>query len=542
MSASFNFNNYRSGPDPSGVVARVVPGIEATARPHRRKGPQSVYGDGSHWTPQAPKTDRPNSGIPENWWQVVVPRPWLGAEGLQVVAQLSADFLSVIGTYMVVTSLMALPRYRGIAWSGRSPVWAEHWGWLLLYAALFTLLGHSEGLYGPNSPSSLKQERLVIIKGTLWATALLAITVYLAHSGRSALPVPLFNAPFGLLAMFAWREWRNLRASRTPEGTVLHRRVLVLGAGSLGRKAAERVVQNSRGRSIVCGFIDDEGPRTCDLLGTPHDLARIARAEFVDEVIVAIPHRPDLARMVVREAQRNHLDVSVAPDLFGFEPVAELRTSSGDRVPLIKLHEERIPVYGLLLKRAVDVLFSAAGLVVLCPVFIVIAAAIKLGSKGPVLYRAFRTGQKGTKFRCWKFRTMVADADSKKDDLRSRNERSGPFFKVAADPRITCIGRFLRRYSLDELPQLWNVLRGDMSLVGPRPHPLDDVKGYQLPDLRRLDAKPGMTGLWQVTARHDPSFQRNVDLDVEYIERWGLWMDLRVLFMTLRAVLQGNGT
>jgi lipopolysaccharide/colanic/teichoic acid biosynthesis glycosyltransferase len=170
-----------------------------------------------------------------------------------------------------------------------------------------------------------------------------------------------------------------------------------------------------------------------------------------------------------------------------------------------------------------------------------IALMIKVASPGQVLYLAKRVGLKGRRFICYKFRTMVSDADRLKDGLRAGNERLGPCFKIAADPRITRVGQFLRRYSLDELPQLWNVLRGEMSMVGPRPHPLDDFQHYRLEHLRRLDVTPGITGLWQVTARRDPSFQRNMALDLEYIERWSLRMDLWILWKTMFVVLQGNG-
>jgi lipopolysaccharide/colanic/teichoic acid biosynthesis glycosyltransferase len=136
---------------------------------------------------------------------------------------------------------------------------------------------------------------------------------------------------------------------------------------------------------------------------------------------------------------------------------------------------------------------------------------------------------------------MVAEADSIKDELRGKNEREGAFFKIGDDPRITRIGRLLRRYSLDEFPQLWNVLLGDMSLVGPRPHPTDDVDQYQPQHLQRLDFVPGMTGLWQVTARRDPSFERSVALDVEYIRNWNLWLDVRILCRTVKAVFEGSG-
>jgi lipopolysaccharide/colanic/teichoic acid biosynthesis glycosyltransferase len=194
-----------------------------------------------------------------------------------------------------------------------------------------------------------------------------------------------------------------------------------------------------------------------------------------------------------------------------------------------------------LLKRVVDVLGAGLALAVLAPLLAGIAGLIKLDSQGPVLYCAKRAGRKGRLFRCCKFRTMVSDADALKQNLRRNNQRAGPFFKIKNDPRITRLGRFLRRYSLDELPQLWNVVRGDMSLVGPRPHPLDDVAGYAIEHLARLDVTPGITGLWQVTARRDPSFQRGMELDREYIRTWSLGSDLRILLKTFLAVAQGSG-
>jgi lipopolysaccharide/colanic/teichoic acid biosynthesis glycosyltransferase len=209
-------------------------------------------------------------------------------------------------------------------------------------------------------------------------------------------------------------------------------------------------------------------------------------------------------------------------------------------VPDAALRLER-PLTCPFLKRTTDILLSLSGIIFGAPLLALIALIVKLDSHGPVLYRSPRVGSKGHVFGCYKFRTMIVGADEMKDSLRLRNERVGPFFKLADDPRITRCGRFLRRYSLDELPQLWNVLRGDMSLVGPRPHPVDDVQLYRAEHLRRLTVTPGITGLWQITARRDPSFERSIALDLEYIEHRSLWMDLKVLWKTVFVVLQGTG-
>ena len=274
-------------------------------------------------------------------------------------------------------------------------------------------------------------------------------------------------------------------------------------------------------------------------MGRTTDLAELARTAFVDEVILAAPHDRELTLRVLRTAQQLRLDVKMAPDLFGCEPMRETERI-GD-MPLISLHEEPLPVAGLLLKRVLDVVGAGLALILMGPVLVVLGILVRLDSAGPALYAALRAGRKGRPFRCYKFRTMVRDADGLKEKLREQNQRQGPFFKINDDPRITRVGRWLRRYSLDELPQLWNVLRGEMSLVGPRPHPLDDFSGYAIEHLPRLDVMPGMTGLWQVTARREPSFQAGMKLDIEYIRRWSLGMDLRILLKTAAVVLRGSG-
>lgn len=274
-------------------------------------------------------------------------------------------------------------------------------------------------------------------------------------------------------------------------------------------------------------------------MGRTDNLVELARSAFVDEVILAPPHDQDVALRVVRTARQLRLDLKVAPHLFGCEPVGEPERIG--RIPLISLHEEKLPVRGLLLKRALDIAGASTVLILLAPALMLIGILIKVDSPGPVLYKALRAGRKGRPFHCYKFRTMVRNADDLKDALREHNQRSGPFFKIANDLRITRVGRLLHRYSLDELPQLWNVLKGEMSMVGPRPHPLDDVCAYAKEHLRRLDVVPGMTGLWQVTARKDPSFQTGIRLDVEYIRRWSVGMDLLILLKTAGAVLRGSG-
>jgi lipopolysaccharide/colanic/teichoic acid biosynthesis glycosyltransferase len=198
--------------------------------------------------------------------------------------------------------------------------------------------------------------------------------------------------------------------------------------------------------------------------------------------------------------------------------------------------------YRLAIKRAIDIIGAAVGLIVLAPILLIVAIAVKITSPGPIIYAQDRCGHNKRPLRMYKFRSMLVGADQLQSTLEELNEASGPVFKIRHDPRITPVGRLLRKSSLDELPQLWNVLRGDMSLVGPRPLPWRDVRRIVRPsDMRRFSMRPGLTCLWQVQGRSNLDFQRWVELDLEYIDTWSLTLDLRILLKTIPAVVSGNG-
>lgn len=239
---------------------------------------------------------------------------------------------------------------------------------------------------------------------------------------------------------------------------------------------------------------------------------------------------------------------ALSPSRQGSASPTDLRTGDAQTVLLARravpaLERSATPAttLGAALKRSLDLFGAVFGLVFLSPVLVVIALAIWLDDRGPALFRQDRVGQHGRVFRIVKFRTMTVDADQMRDELRAHNEVDGAAFKLTHDPRVTGVGRVLRRFSLDELPQLWNVLLGQMSLVGPRPHPRDDVERYSDWHFQRLNAKPGMTGLWQVSGRRDSSFDRWVEQDIEYIQSWSLWLDIVILFRTVGVVVSGSG-
>jgi exopolysaccharide biosynthesis polyprenyl glycosylphosphotransferase len=413
-------------------------------------------------------------------------------------------------------------------------------GFFLLYAALVVLACVTQDLYRTPRDRSVLDETFRVAKATGIATVLLVLFIFISgYRDISRLVVVLA----GVQNFFGLSGWRYLKkrivTKRTLRGIGISR-VLVVGVDKMGRGLASWFSENPHLGYAVCGFLDTHKNGDPSVLGTVRDLRAVALSHFVDELFVTLPADGELVKETFLEARRLGLNLHVVPDIYdGLGWRAALHKIGG--FPVMDLHEHPIPAIGLAFKRAFDIVGALLGLLLAVPILALTALWIRLDSPGPALYVAPRVGWKGRRFRCYKLRTMITEADEQKSALRGKNERNGPFFKISNDPRITRCGRWLRKFSFDELPQLWNVLIGDMSLVGPRPHPVDDFERYDLEHLRRLDVKPGMTGLWQVKARHDPSFETNVALDLEYIETWNLLLDLKILWSTLPAILRAEG-
>ncbi|MFZ0640192.1 MAG: sugar transferase [Candidatus Acidiferrales bacterium] len=414
-------------------------------------------------------------------------------------------------------------------------------GFLLVYAALLVLVAHAQKLYGFDPGESPLMESLLVARAVTVATVILTAFIYLSGNRTISRIVVGITAVCALLMLSGWRLCRRYWIRRRLAKGIGLQHAIIIGAGRAGTMLADYLQASPTLGYDVRGFLDSDYHGDPRILGTIDDLARVARQQFIDEVFITVPSERELVKQLALEATQLNLGVKVVPELYDGMAWQCPLEFVGD-VAVRVLHREPIPALGLFLKRMTDVVGSAFGLIFLSPLLVVTALAVKIDSRGPVFYRSCRMGKKGRKFNCYKFRTMVPDADGKKDGLRHLNEREGPFFKILNDPRLTRIGSFLRRYSLDELPQFWNVLKGEMSLVGPRPHPLDDVKNYTLEHLRRLDVTPGLTCLWQTEARGDPSFEKNFALDSKYIENWSYLLDLKILLRTLPVLLKGTGS
>lgn len=493
-------------------TARLIPGTANLISAGAKKDSQSVMRDGS-WAATSPQ---PRSVARTAAW--LLPQCCVQFHPAQLGMAL-LDGAAIWAAFRMSSRFLSL--------SGRNQL---HLGVLIFFVAAFLIFAIQEGLYGKVHDGFQKQSRHAG-KAVLWAILFSGLGVKLSNA-----PGFLSLITLGLASLCALAAARYVVYLAFPHAAGDHRNLLLIGDALLAQRAALAIHRDVQSARSVEGFLP--GALFREIHG-PARLRSMTREQCVDEVVVAT-HDSETAQAAIREARRNQLDVWVMANVYESGPEAlELENVAG--IPLIKVHEQVTPKWALAAKRIVDVVISTVALSTLSPLLLLIAAIIRLDSSGPVFYRADRVGRKKRSFTCYKFRTMTPDADAAKEGLRSSNERDGAFFKIANDPRITGAGRFLRRYSLDELPQLWNVLRGDMSLVGPRPHPPDDVERYGVEDLQRLDCAPGITGLWQVTARRDSSFERSVALDVEYIQHWSLALDLKILLKTIPAVLQGSG-
>jgi exopolysaccharide biosynthesis polyprenyl glycosylphosphotransferase len=411
---------------------------------------------------------------------------------------------------------------------------------LILYCSLIFLGCVSQGLYRTPRELTTLAESIRVAKAVGIATALLVLFIFTSGNKEISRMVVVLAGAANIVTLSGWRYAKHRLVLHRAEKGQGQSRALIVGAGKMGQAFASWLQHNRHLGYDFCGFLDPHPNGDKRVLGGVNEFRSVALAQFVDEVFVTLPADGPMIKQLFLEARDLRLDLHVLPDLYdGLAWRAPLHMIGG--FPILELHREPIPTTGLAIKRAIDVVTSSVGLVLVSPLLLVTAIWIRLDSKGPAIYRAQRVGKKGKRFVCYKLRSMHVTADEQKELLRKANERKGPFFKIEEDPRVTRCGRWLRKFSIDELPQLANVLKGEMSLVGPRPHPVDDYEHYTLEHLRRLDVKPGMTGLWQVTARKDPSFETNMKLDLEYIENWSLGLDLRILAKTIPVVLGAEG-
>ena len=410
-------------------------------------------------------------------------------------------------------------------------------GWQ--YAAALIIGLFVTGNYGPGDARRAPKR---LLAGCLLATAL-PLWAALWQRGLG-LVAAQFAVTTGVvwIALVAFRFALDVVDARVVGRTPASSRTLLVGPAEESRALAARRAFAPRGEHAVLGYVDSAAPAHPTALGSLIDLPALIQQYRVESVVVCGHMADGDLGDVVEQAIMAGCHVFSVPRAFEVAGVQPSVVWKRDQ-PLVELTAQTLKAQQFAVKRVVDFLGASVGLVTLAPLFLGVAALIKLDSRGPVLFRQRRTGIGGRPFLMLKFRTMVDGAEALKPALAHLNHTGDPrLFKIHNDPRVSRLGRWLRRWSLDELPQLWNVLRGEMSLVGPRPFPETDFAAYELHHFSRLGAKPGITGLWQVNGRSDiVDFEEVIALDTEYVREWSLLLDLRILLKTVPAVIRRQG-
>jgi exopolysaccharide biosynthesis polyprenyl glycosylphosphotransferase len=474
-------------------------------------------------------------------------RFWMALDAMTILAS-----VMVATVYRMHTSPLAGARelWHGTLIHGRSM--GILLALLCFFAFSLVIISQRLNLYWPTRLHSILQEQRLSLQACLTSGLLLAGMLYLVHGGDISRTIVLATVGLVTITLSLRRLIYRILLYRDFERGVDTRNVLIVGTGPEAM-AFRLYLESVRHLGYrFKGFIEVPGPGqyaaadsrfapiSGEVAGTLDTLFQQVRTQFVDEIIFATACERRVVQDVLEKARIHGVGLRMVPEMYDSLTLNSSIEYIG-QFPTIPLHRGQVPEVRLLLKRGLDVVFSSIVLILLSPLFLLIAIAIKLDSPGPVFYASERIGKKGRVFRCLKFRTMVPDAEQQRADLMQRNERDGVLFKIADDPRITRLGHFLRKHSLDEFPQFFNVLCGDMSVVGPRPLPACDVRNSKLAYQRVLAVTPGVTGLWQVQGRQDPSSNSYISLNVIYIENWSIWLDLQIILRTFGVVLAGTG-
>jgi len=412
-----------------------------------------------------------------------------------------------------------------------------------IWLSLFSILG----AYRDFRTRPFKKELVIIIKTAVLSVVFLgSIFFILQMKFTSRLYIGIVTVTTSL-GMMVERRLISTFLDRIHEHGFNQVNLLIVGTGRRAQEFIRAVKENANWGLRIVGLIDDEhgmygkeieGYR---VLGRIQDIPFILHRKVIDRVIFVVPrlwlHRLD---DVILACEREGISTSISMDLYDLR-IAKMRQTNFNNFPLLEFETFNAKEWQLFLKRAMDIALSLFFVIVASPIYLLTAIMIKLTSKGPIFFSQVRCGVNGRKFTLYKFRSMIVGAEMKKKMLVIRNEMDGPVFKIKHDPRITKVGRIIRKLSIDELPQFLNVLKGDMSIVGPRPPLPIEVDMYELWQRRRLSLKPGITCVWQVSGRNNINFDRWMEMDLEYIDSWSLWLDVKILVKTFAVVLTGYG-
>jgi len=419
-------------------------------------------------------------------------------------------------------------------------------GLLLVWNLIFTLFG----LYRSRRLSPRWEEIIDVIKATSFATLVIFIAAVLF---RIEMVTPVFLAAFwtlssGTLILSRVILRYTLKLIRIRGRNLRH--MLIAGTNIRAVQFAREIEKEAGLGYHLLGFVDNEWSckehrmRDNHLLIKLDNFADFLRKNVVDEVVIFLPLNSFYQQYsrIIAHCEEQGIIVRIHSDIFKTKFAGLIMEQQSANFPVITIYPGVVEGLPHLIKRTLDICISLILIIIFSPLFFITAILVKVTSPGPAFFIQERVGLNKRRFRLYKFRTMVVDAEQKLPELEHLNEASGPVFKIKDDPRITPVGKFLRKTSIDELPQLINVLKGDMSLVGPRPLPVRDYEGFDYDwHRRRFSVRPGITCLWQVSGRSSICFEKWMELDMEYIDHWSLWLDFKILAKTIPAVLNRSG-
>jgi exopolysaccharide biosynthesis polyprenyl glycosylphosphotransferase len=465
---------------------------------------------------------------------------------LAQIADVVTTILSFFGAYGLWRALRWLAP--GLSLGSDIVIDSSFFIFIVVTSAVWVVLFDLQGAYSYQRFTSFSKEIKFLTKTVCWGIFILLGLLFLARPGYIPRTLVIIFGVVNFIFLtlekfFMFYVAKIIRAQGRNRKTIL-----IVGGGNQTQRFIETIRKNfSWGLDIVGLLTADQANVGKNLfgntvIGTYKDITTILHEHPLDEVIITISsRRMGEIRNVLDACELEGVRVRIISDFLG-EIAKKIRADVIYGLPVISISyipEKRMPLF---IKRCIDVVGSLLLIIAFAPLFLIIAFAIKLSQPGPVLYEWNVVGFNKKPFRSWKFRTMVVNADAEKERLLHLNEMEGPVFKIKNDPRITPIGRFLRKYSLDELPQLWSVLKGDMSLVGPRPAFKDELRRYDNWQRRKLSIKPGITCLWQINGRSEiNNFDNWAKMDLDYIDNWSLRLDCKILLKTIPAVILGRG-
>jgi exopolysaccharide biosynthesis polyprenyl glycosylphosphotransferase len=458
-------------------------------------------------------------------------------------AALRAMLMIADATLAVITAVLVYEARFTLFGGSETPLFDSAWEPLAIYAATWVGLLYLNGQYRLRAHWTVRGEAVGIARTAVWFAAIVAAMLLAGRLVDASRLYLLLLFPIQAIVTIATRVGLRALFMVLRARGYNSRNLLIIGTGKDALEFARTVSGHGYLGLRIIGFV---GPRPSSkarwpYLGDLSSFEEVLRSQVVDEVAICLPPaRLEEAETISMHCQQEGKVVRI-PLAVPHHAMARRHLEDFDGLAVLSLTNGPDQLASLAAKRVMDIVGSALALVILSPLLLIVALYILLRDGRPILFTQTRVGMHGRQFTLYKFRTMVRDAEARYAEIARLNETQGAAFKLKDDPRITRWGRFLRRTSIDELPQFWNVLKGDMSLVGPRPAPPREVDLYDVWHRRRLSMKPGLTGLWQISSRIDSHFDDRAKLDLTYIDRWSLWLDLKIVFRTLPAMLRLDG-